>query len=787
MNVPYGWLEELLPDAPPAGELVELLPGLGLEVEQALDLPAAPRGALVVRVESVAEVKDSEHLLQAIVTDGEHSYNVVTGAPNARAGMLTALAKPGTVLPGSLRVSEQEMAGVRSEGMLCSPRELGLYDYAGGLIAFADDTPIGAELYDLWPAETVLEVEITPNRADCFSILGIARDLAAKLEVPYRHPAAGLEVGNRAEETGLNVVVDDPAACPRFTLRLIEGVTVGPSPVWLQRRLAALGLRPRNNLVDVTNYVTFELGQPSHAYDREVLTDGTIVVRRARAGERLLALNEEELTFSLEDLLITTPTIPPDPPYQRGQTKPIGVAGVIGGLNYSVKADTKAVALEVAHFDPVTVRKAAKRLGLSTDASMRFERGVDPNLPPLAAARAAALIAELGGGRVHPGLTEVGGDVAPCPVAFRPSRVAFLMAMEIPLDEQRASLERLGCRVEACGPDDWRVTPPSWRFDIGIEEDVIEEVSRLHGYEHIPESLPEMAFVPGSGDSTYHGLRSLLVGLGLQEALTYTFSSDEELARAAAPPAAVRLKNPPSMERSVLRTALYPGLLAAARTNHAAESLALFEIGRVFPEGEAEHLALLLRGPWVQGGWLKSQPLDFFVLKGLLKKLAETLGAGLEVTPEAYPHLHPGVSGALFWEGRKVGWLGRLHPAVAARYELPETYLAEVELPLAAPEISFEDFTRQPFAERDLAVIAPLSVSYASLAEMVRDAAGPQLVSLTPFDIYAGEPVPAGQRSLALRLRFRNPERALEGAEVERDMADIISALREAGYDIRDS
>ncbi len=757
-----------------------------------MELPAAPRGVVAVRVEHIARVEGSEHLLQAIVTDGERSYSVVTGAPNTCTDMLTALAKPGAVLlEANLTVSEREMAGVKSEGMLCSPRELGLYDYAGGLIAFSDDVPVGAELAALWPADTVLEVEITPNRADCFSILGIARDLAAKLNVSYRHPAAGLDTGDRTKDTGLRIVVDDPEDCPSFTLRLIEGVTVKPGPVWLQRRLAALGLRPRNNLVDVTNYVTFEVGQPSHAYDREALGDSTIVVRRARAGERLVALNEEELTFSSEDLLITTPVsaraIPPGPPHQGGGTEPVGVAGVLGGMNTSVKADTKAVALEVASFDPVTVRKAAKRLGLSTDASMRFERGVDPNLPPLVSARVATLLAELGGGRVHPGLTEVGGEVAPHSVAFRPSRVSFLMAMEIPLDEQRASLERLGCRVEVREPDDWRVTPPSWRFDMAIEEDVIEEVSRLHGYEHILESLPEMDFVPASEDSTHHGLRSLLVGLGLQETLSYTFSSDEELKRAAAPTAAVRLKNPPSMERSVLRTALYPGLLAVARTNHAAESLALFEIGRVFPEGEAEHLALLLRGPWVRGGWLKDQPLDFFVLKGLVQKLAETLGASFTVTPETYSHLHPGVSGSLLWEGKKVGWLGRLHPAVAARYELPEIYLVELELPLAVPEISFEDFTRQPFAERDLAVIAPLEVPYVHLAGAVQAATGPYLLSLEPFDVYVGAPVPEGKRSLALRLRFGDPERALSGAEVDRDMADIISALRQAGYDIRDS
>ncbi|MDQ3460187.1 MAG: phenylalanine--tRNA ligase subunit beta, partial [Deinococcota bacterium] len=395
MNLPYSWLAELLPELPPAAELADLLAGIGLGVERVYELPGAPGGVVVARLEEIAPVEGSDHLLVATASDGSRVYSVVTGAPNTRAGMLTALAGPGAVLSGGVTVSEREVAGVKSEGVLCSPAELGLYDYGGGLLELGDDVRPGQLLAELWPGETILELEITPNRADAFSLLGVARDLAAKLGLSYRHPAEGLALGDGAEDTGLRVEIEDPAACPRFTLRLIQGVTVRPSPLWLQRRLAAVGLRPRNNVVDVTNYVTFELGQPSHAYDRADLTAGSIVVRRAQEGEGLLALDEARYDFSVQDLLITTPD-------GTGDTKPIGVAGVIGGLHHSVKGATQDVALEVAHFDPVTVRKTAKRLGLSTEASYRFERGVDPDLPPLAAARAAALIAELGGGRLHP-------------------------------------------------------------------------------------------------------------------------------------------------------------------------------------------------------------------------------------------------------------------------------------------------------------------------------------------------------------------------------------------------
>ncbi len=793
MNVPLSWLEELLPELPEKlneirgdnsslDTLTDLLNSIGLAVERAFALPAPPEGVVVARIESVSKVEGSDHLLHAEVNGGTKRYSVVTGAPNTEVGLLTALAKSGTALPGAgFTVSAREMAGVQSEGVLCSPRELGLYDYGGGLIVFGEDAPVGVELSELWAAETVLELELTPNRADAFSILGVARDVAAKLELELKNPAEGLEPGDPSQGDGLTVEVEDREGCPRFTLRRIDDLSVTPSPIWLQRRLASLGLRPRNNVVDVTNYVTFELGQPSHAYDCADLTDGTIVVRRAEAGETLIALNEASLEFSADDLLITTPA-------EGSSTQPIGVAGVIGGLHHSVKPSTQNVALEVAHFDPVTIRKAAKRLGLSTDAHYRFERGVDPNLPPSASARAAHLIAELGGGTLHPGLTDVGGDAPLREVTFRPSRVAFLMALDVPLAAQRAYLERLGCEVEITGEDEWRVTVPSWRFDLTIEEDLTEEVSRLHGYEHIPETIPAMHFVPEPRDDIQRSLRSLLVGLGLQETITYIFSSDAELARAAAPEAEVRLLNPQGTERSVLRTALYPGLLAAARTNRSAERLALFEVGRVFgaKEQEKERLSLLVRGPWVAGGWLRGQETDFFTFKGVLEKLAGLMGAAVNLQAEPHPALHPGISAAVYWNGHRVGFAGRVHPEVAAHYDLPETYLAELDLPLSASPITFRDPPRQPFAERDLAVIAPQGVTYERLAELAKAAGGEWLETLAPFDVYEGDPVPAGARSVALRLRFRHPERALRDEEVDAYMTNIISAFAQERYTIRE-
>lgn len=793
MNVPYSWLKELVSDVPNALTTADLLTGIGLSVERVYDLPAPPRGVVVARVEAVSEIGDSEHLLKASVSDGKQQYSVVTGAPNTETGMLTALAKPGTTLPATgLTVERREMAGVLSEGVLCSPRELGLYDYGGGLLVFGDDVEPGLELAEVWPAETVIELELTPNRADAFSLLGVARDLAAKLGTPFKHPALAekLDLGDRSVSNGLKVISEDEA-CPRFTLRLIEGVSVKPSPIWLQRRLAALGLRPRNNLVDVTNFVTFELGQPSHTYDRDCLQDGTIVVRRAQQGERMTALNEEVLEFTEDDLLITTP-IPPNPPYEGGNkrgdldSKPVGLAGVIGGLDDSVSKTTRAVALEVAWFEPVTVRKAAKRHSLSTDASYRFERGVDPNLQPLANARVAQLLVQVSGGKLHPGLTELGDDRALRHIPFRPSRVEFLMALKVPIPEQKRYLEALGCEVEVRAEDDWLITAPSWRFDLAIEEDIIEEVARLHGYDDIPSTLPAMYFIPKDTDSTHRSFKSALAGMGFQETINYVFSSDEELKRAAAPEASVRLQSPPNVERSVLRTALYPGLLNAAQLNHTVADLALFEIGRVFRDQETERLGLLVRGKWLGGVWREDKPLDFFLFKGLCEKLAETVGAELKLEPKAFSHLHPGVSAEVFWNGEARGWLGLLHPRIAAAYDLPETYLAELDMPLAGAAMNFSDYERQPFAERDLAVIAPEDVTYAALEDLVQRAAGERLESIAPFDVYTGKPIPEGKRSIALRLHFRHPERALRDDEVDAYMANVISAVSSTGYDIRD-
>lgn len=778
MRVPVSWLQAFFDEElPELGRLTDLLSGLGLSVETVHRLPPAPEGVLVARVEEVTPIPGTG-LKKVIVSHPGAAVQVVCGAPNVTPGQLGALVRPGARLPGVPgEVGTKTIQGVESDGMLASAKELGLYDHAAGIVTFGPDVAVGSPLASLWPDETVIELELTPNRADAFSLLGVARDLGAKLGWQVRHPAAGLDLGDPTLDDGLSVDVRDEAGSPRFTLRRIDGVRVGPSPVWLQRRLAALGLRPRNNVVDVTNYVTFELGQPSHAYDARALRGGVVQVRRASPGERLELLNEETVELHADDLVIATPA-------GDGGSQAIGLAGVMGGRHDSVMPDTTQVALEVALFDPVTVRRTAKRHKLVTDARTRFERGVDPNLQPLASARAAYLIAEVAGGVVHAGLSATGRDTVRPAVAFRPGRVHYLMGFDVPAQTQRSYLERLGCVVDV-HEEAWRVTPPSWRYDLSIEEDLVEEVARLHGYEHIGSTVPPMRFVPPATDPTHRRLKERLAALGFQEAITYVFTGEAELERSRSPRAVVRIENPQGLDRAVLRTSLLPGLLGAAATNRAEPALALFEVGRVFGDSEVERLCLLQRGPALEGGWRADVPGDFYAFKGRLEALAGLAGASLELRPAPHPQLHPGVSAEVVWEGEALGFAGRLHPEVEAAYELPPTYFADLALPLPERRVRFRDYSRQPHAERDLAVIAPRQVTYAALRELCAAAAGPLLESLAPFDVYAGAQLPEGMRSVALRFRFRHESRALTDAEVDAAMQKVISAVRDAGYAIR--
>ena len=797
MKIVYSWLKEFLPEAPGSERLEELLAGLGLETESITRLTPPPSGVVFARVLEVESLEGKE--VRRLVLDIGREVQVISAAPNARAGMGVALALPGVVLPDGSELRVRTIAGLESYGMALSAKELGVGDYAGGLLEFASDAlPPGTPLAEAWGPDEVIEVEITPNRPDWLSVYGVARDLAAlgmSLVRPNPRPR------RTPMPLPFGVWIEDPQGCDRFTLSYAQGVRVGPSPLWVQRRLYAAGMRPISNVVDATNYAMLELGNPMHAYDAAFIQEG-LVVRRARAGERLVTLDGQERILDESDLLIAVKGNDPLsgralPVHPEGQeTRPAGLAGVMGGLEDEIRDTTTAVALEVAHFDPVRVRRTAKRLGLRTEASYRFERGVDTDGQLLAADRFMELLQAWAGPEVQVAQDRLDLNYTrpSPPIAFRPAYASRLVGLEYPEATQAEVLRRLGCTVETTAQMDvWTVTPPSYRVDLRIEEDLVEEVARIVGYEQIPTTLPSFFPHPDNlgVDLPYEAnerLKQVMAGLGFQEVLNYSWSSPEECALMRAPMPTVFMQNPQSSERTALRTALYPGLLKNLQTALAQGEdgpFLLFEMGKVFRQVETLHLAALLCGDPVPGLWQKGLENSFFALKGFLEVAARNLGSSVRVEKEAVPYLHPGVSGAVFWNEQRAGQIGALHPAIAAVLELPQVFLFELTLPLSKGSGGFVDIAKYPASMRDLAVVVPAFVPYAEVERLIRTGAGEYLEKLEIFDVYRGKPLQEGQKSLAFHLTFRHPERTLTDHETDGFMQNIIAALEQQGFAIR--
>ncbi|WP_027881173.1 phenylalanine--tRNA ligase subunit beta [Meiothermus rufus] len=783
MKIVYSWLQEFLPEAPAPQRLEELLAGLGLETESIQTLPAPHPQVVFARVLAIEPLPGRQ--VRKLILDIGQEVAVVSGAPNARAGIGVALALPGAVLPDGSKLEERRIAGVASWGMALSPKELALGEYAGGLIELPPEAlPPGTPLAEVWGPETVLEVEITPNRPDWLSVYGVARDLAATgltLVSPNAKPQT------RSLPLPFGAWIEDPQACDRFTLSYARGLRVGPSPLWVQRRLFAAGMRPISNVVDATNYTMLELGNPMHAFDARYIREG-LVVRRAQPGERLRTLDGQERVLSPEDLLIAVK--------EGSQSRPAGLAGIMGGADDEIREDTTAIALEVAHFDPVRIRQSAKRHGLKTEASYRFERGVDPDGQHRAADRCLALLQDWAGSGVEVATERIdlNHTQPPQAIPFRPTYTSRLMGMDYPEAEQLGILQRLGCAV-APGPQSgvYLVTPPRHRVDLAIEEDLVEEVARIVGYDQIPTTLPSFFPHPDNleVEAPYQALERLkqvMAGLGFQEVINYAWSSPEECALLRAPAPTIYMQNPQTPERTALRTALYPGLLRNLQTALAQGEegpFLLFEVGHVFQAQETPHLAALLSGEAIPGRWQPGLAGGFFALKGLLEAAAAHLGSTLWVEAEATPHLHPGVSGAVYWNQRKVGYIGALHPAIRQALELPPVFLWEVSLPLPSGAKGFRDVARYPAAMRDLAVVVPEKIPYLEVERLIREKAGPYLEQLLVFDVYQGPPLPSGHKSLAFHLRFRHPERTLTDLEVDGFIQQVVDGLEQKGYSIR--
>ena len=854
MRIPYKWLREYVAVDLPPEELAERLTLAGLEVDR-VEYPWP--NIIVAQIIWQERIKGSDHLWATRVTTGTEELSVVCGAPNIKPLDKVPLARVGAKV-GDITIAEKKAMGVLSQGMLCSPRELGLSDDHEGIYILPPDAMIGEPLGKLL-GDAVIDLDIKAHRGDLFCMVGVAREVAAFTGRELRSPKITVKEKGTSAAKLMKLDVRAPDLCPRYTARVVRDVTLGPSPEWMADRLTQAGMRPINNVVDITNYVMLELGQPLHAFDYDKVVDHTIIVRRATPGEELTTLDGVTRKLTSEMLLITDPA------------GPNVIAGIFGGERVEVGAGTTNVLLEAAHFNPISIRRTSVALGLRTESSGRFEKNPDTELTAVAIDRAAQLLAELAGGSVAPGRVDFYPQpVKPRHIAFDLGQVEWLMGMPVTRTQSIDALRALGFGVQerADSGNIVDVSVPTWRQDVEESADLVEEVARIVGYEHVPATLPEGPIPDVLQDNWFYReqrLREILVGAGLTEIITYSLTNRQAMAKLllgngagqeallAAPTAAegskgavtkadslprpggraverqqidalaerlpaISLRNPLSGEIDTLRLTLMSGLLTTLRENskHEDEGLWFFEIGRRYlptkelADGaglaqERPTLGVAMTGPLAQSWVSGVRDADFFDLKGVM----ETLLGGLRVTgfrvrAIQHPTFHPGrcarlealalpqgeadapdgertaVAKAGAW--LTVGALGEVHPEVARRFDLSgRVYLMELDLERlfrAVPErVRSAPIPRYPPVRRDLAVVIAAATPEADVAEAIRAAGGGLLRQVTLFDVYVGEGIPSGKKSLAYALSYQVSDRTLTDAEVERTHAAIVESL----------
>ena len=784
MKFSENWLRQHVKTDATRDELAATLTAIGLEVEEMTVLGDALDGVVVARIVECAKHPEADKLQVCQVDAGNGSMlQIVCGAPNARPGLAAPLATIGTQV-GALTIKAAKLRGVESNGMLCSAKELGLDTDASGLLELPADAPVGTPLADyLGLPDASIELKLTPNRADCFGVRGIAFDVAAAtgstVEPLDAVPMPALR------DAVLPVELNAGADAPRFVGRVIEGVdaTVA-TPIWMAERLRRSGVRPVSFLVDVTQHVMLELGQPMHAYDRDLLK-GPIGVRNARAGETLKLLNGDDANLDPQFLVITD------------ADRVVGLAGIMGGEDTKVSATTRTIFLEAAHFAPAAIIGRSRKLGLHTDAGHRFERGVDPDLPRIAIERATRLVVEIAGGAPGPVIEAVLPQHLPQPqaITLRRARLARVLGTQVADAEVSRILSALGLDVEATD-DGWSVTPPARRFDIAIEEDLVEEIARIHGYDAIPTTLPGGAkrlVSPSETRSSEHDARRQLVARDYLEAINYAFVDADLLAKWELTDGGVALANPLSAELGVMRTRLLPGLVAALGRNAARQQtrVRLFELGKTFAASddapiETRRIAAVACGDEAAEQWgVATRKLDFHDLKGDLDSLAALSGAALEYRASAEPFAHPGRSADVYrlddaGDAVRLGWIGQLHPRLQQALDLDvDVHAFELELDAllrrALPRASA--LSKYPSVRRDLAFVVPEAVSWEAMRGTVRQAAGEALRELRLFDRYAGKGVENGFKSLAMALILQDESRTLIDRDVEAVVADVAAAL----------
>ena len=797
MNVTLNWLKAYIDFEFSPSKLADRLTMLGVEVESVKHLGTELEGVIVGSVTSIRPHPNADKLVLCQVDTGEtEELQIVCGAPNAREGMLAPVATIGATLPVGLTIKRAKLRGETSQGMLCSEKELGLSGDAAGLMELSTDIPLGTPLSEaLGLDDVVFELEITPNRPDCLSLIGVAREIRAETGNPLKLPTVD------PQENGINlqdltsVTIDAPDLCPRYAARVIQGVKVTESPAWLQQRLESVGIGVINNIVDVTNFVLMEYGQPLHAFDYHKLAENRIVVRRARDDEQITTIDEVERELTSDTLVIAD------------AEKPVALAGIMGGYNSEITETTCDVLLESAYFNPLSIRATAKALGISTEASYRFERGADPGAVLAALDRAAQLIAELTGGTICDGIVDVYPGQQPLTeIQLRPERVNFVLGTTIETAEMVQILDRLGFDVDATGKV-YQVVVPTFRSDVTREIDLIEEIARVYGYDNIPTTLPKGDIpVPAPTPKTEarRRIKHFLLAAGMMEAVNYSFcdpncfdkirlNADDPLRNT------LQLRNPLSPEMSVLRTTLTPGLLENAQhnRNHQIDTIALFEIGGVFvhdgKEKEPERVTGVLAGQIGEGVY--SDPYrhpDFFDIKGLVEGMLEVCGVvdwTLQKTDA--PTFHPGRNAEVLLGNRRIGVFGEVHPEVLENYDLPyKAYLFEFDLEGLADAATFakrfEPISIYPKVARDLAIVVDKETLSDMPTELIYTTGGDSVDSVRLFDVYEGEQVPEGKKSLAYTITYHSATETLTDKAVNTLHDEVVKCLnRELGAELR--
>lgn len=791
MQVSERWLRDWANPPVTAAELAHKLNLAGLECEAAPLLAERATGVVVGRILTAERHPQADRLQVCTVDVGDGApKQIVCGAPNARAGLCAPCALPGARLPGGMEIKDAKLRGVDSSGMLCSAKELALSDKSEGLLELDDSAVPGTPIdQHLQIEDGLLTLELTPNRGDCLSIAGLARETAALYGLEIRRPA--IVAAPVSLPDALPVSAGEPADCTAFSGRVIRGLDpAARTPDWMREKLRRSGIRSIYPLVDITNYVLIELGQPMHAYDLAKLP-GAMAVRRARAGETLKLLNDDTVTLRDELLVVS-------------DDQPVGLAGVMGGAASMVGEGTTAIFFEAASFTPAAVAGVARRHKLSSDAAYRFERGVDPALQRQALERATALALEICGGQAGPVSFDGADKPAVAGIRLRHERLLALLGCDISVSETEALLRRLGVVVEPAGNGEWQCSPPSWRFDLAIEQDLIEEVARLHGYENIPVAPYQAALSPTRQSEQRRPaprVKDALLARGWQEAVTYSFVDPKLQARLTPDFAGIPLDNPIAETMAVMRTTLWSGLIGAWLHNHQRQNkrVRFFELASTFAETdgrivETPRLAGLAVGSALDEQWgSAARGVDFYDIKADLEAVCTLFGgeaSRFRFERGSHPALHPGRTASLFRDGVDLGVYGELHPVLARELDLPLapllfefdwSKLSQATVPLARPVSEF------PASRRDLAVVVDESVSAQALLDLARKAAGPSLSAALVFDVYRGQGLRDGSKSVALGLIFQDYSRTLTLEDIDAATAQVTASLaRDLGAVLRE-